>query len=468
MGWHTARVVRPWRIIAPQPETAMTLHRPPTARPSPTRPSGWRATAAALLVAPALLLAPGLGLAKDSVRPGEVLMKLQSSSQFAALQARYQLTLLGQFGARPIYRTRVPAGQDSKTVIKALLLEPGVLVAEQNVDHEAPESRKNNPWVFGSEAQYQGQWAPAALRLAEAHAVTTGAGVRVAVLDTGIDRLHPALAGKVLPGHDFVDGDADPAEGGSAANGAWGHGTHVAGLVALAAPGASILPLRVLDPDGFGNTWVLQEAMLYAMDPDGNPATADGAHVINLSLGTTTRTRLFYAMADLYTCSLPPVGTPPSKELDFNDPGYDVDRQRCAGSPGAVLTAAAGNSGSDKPREYPAAESANGKLSVGASTATRRLADFSNRGSKVDLAAPGEAITSTLPGGLWGTWSGTSMAAPLTAGTAALLRAQHPSWSPDKLVKRIDDTTARLCGTDLRQVDAGAALTGRLARVTCR
>ena len=260
-------------------------------RPVPLTRSGsvWRALATSLALP--LLLASGLAQAKDSVRPGEVLMKLQSSSQFAALQAKYQLTLLSQFGARPIYRTKVRPGQSTRTVINGLLLEPGVLVAEENVDHEAPESRKNNPWVFGSEAQYTEQWAPTALRLAEAHAVSTGAGVRVAVLDTGIDRNHPALAGKVLPGYDFVDGDADPAEGGSSANGAWGHGTHVAGLVALAAPGARILPLRVLDPEGFGNTWVLQEAMLYAMDPDGNPATDDAAQVINLSLGTTTRTK---------------------------------------------------------------------------------------------------------------------------------------------------------------------------------
>ena len=58
------------------------------------------------------------------------------------------------------------------------------------------------------------QWAPTAMRLKEAHLFTRGNGVRVAVLDTGVDSTHPALAGKLLPGYDFVDGDSDPSEAG--------------------------------------------------------------------------------------------------------------------------------------------------------------------------------------------------------------------------------------------------------------
>ena len=417
---------------------------------------------ASALLGVALLSWTGQAQAKDGVLPGEVLMKLESTAQLPALMTKYQLTLLDSFGARPIYRTKVPAGASTKTVIASLLLEPGVLLAEENVNHETPEGRKNNPWVLGSQEAYAAQWAPTALRLPEAHAISTGANVRVAVLDTGIDKTHPVFAGKLLPGFDFVDFDNDPSEGGSTLNEAYGHGTHVAGLVALAAPGAKLMPVRVLDPNGFGNAWVLAEALLWAVDPDGNPATDDGAQVINMSLGTTSQTRLFYSMSALISCTIALPGDPGNPELDFNDPGYNGDKQRCANSKGAVVTAAAGNGGTDRRREYPAAESAHGKLSVGASTATRRRASFSNFGSKVDVAAPGESITSTMAGGTYATWSGTSMAAPLAAGTAALLRSRFPAWTPDDIVDRIDETTSRLCRTDLRQVDAAAALTNRV------
>src|ERR671929_154387 len=147
----------------------------------------------------------------------------------------------------------------------------------------------------GGAGQYAGQWAPTTLRLKEAHKVTRGAGMIVAVLDTGVDRRHPALAGRLLRGRDFVDDDDDPSEvlpppcPGStdrAKCGPYGHGTHVAGLVALAAPEARIMPLRVLDPQGVGNMWVIAEAVRYALDPDGDPASDDGADVINMSLAT--------------------------------------------------------------------------------------------------------------------------------------------------------------------------------------
>src|SRR6185295_13063961 len=109
----------------------------------------------------------------------------------------------------------------------------------------------------------------------------------VAVLDSGVDLSHPALAAHLIAGYDFVDGDADPQEapGGSGV----GHGTHVAGLIALAAPEARIMPVRVLDAEGAGDMWRLARALVWASDPDGDPATPDGADVINLSLTTFNR-----------------------------------------------------------------------------------------------------------------------------------------------------------------------------------
>jgi subtilisin family serine protease len=125
-----------------------------------------------------------------------------------------------------------------------------------------------------------------------------GAGIKVAVLDTGIDLTHPAFAGKLLPGYDFVDGDSDPTEVPcsptpcSTTSVAFGHGTHVAGLIALVAPSAKIIPYRVLDVNGEGNAWVLAEALARAV--------VDGADVINMSLGTATRTRVLASITKLF------------------------------------------------------------------------------------------------------------------------------------------------------------------------
>jgi subtilisin family serine protease len=391
--------------------------------------------------------------------PGEILVKLRTADALTALLGKYPVTLVSRFGARPIYRLKVIGAARVKDVLAALVLEPAVMIAETNTIQRSPEARKNVPWAIGTPGAYATQWAPQALRLAEAQRLATGAGVRVAVLDTGVDRSHPALAGRLLSGFDFVDFDNDPSEVGTMAQVGYGHGTHVAGLVAMVAPGAAIMPLRVLDPDGVGNVWVLAEALLYAVDPDGNPSTDDGAHVINLSLGSLARTRIFDTVAQIASCAAPVIDDPIG---DRSDPGYSDDLIRCGVSNGAVVVAAAGNDASSSIKEYPAAEGAYGLVAVAASNASARLAGFSNFGNWIDLAAPGEAITSSVPGG-WGTWSGTSMAAPLAAGTAALVRSLDLGVAPAEVVKRIKRTASRLCATSLRQVDAAAAVGSNVA-----
>jgi subtilisin family serine protease len=420
------------------------------------RPSHIVATSLLVLAAAS---APAARAGSDANQPGEILVKLNSSAALQPLLQKYQFSLLGAFGARPIYRLKLPATRTVEATLTQLALEPTVQVAEPNAQHSSPEARRNQPWTIGNAAAYQAQWAPQALRLAQAQTLSTGAGVRVAVLDTGVDLSHPLLAGRMLPGRDFVDGDNLPAEEGSAdpvLYPGFGHGTHVAGLVALVAPGARIMPLRVLDAAGQGNAWVLAEALLHAVDPDGNPATDDGAHVVNLSLGSLNRTRLFDTIAQLVSCSAP---DPAEPALDISDPGYNADKQRCASFGGALFVAAAGNDGSRSLREYPAAESTYAKLSVAASTADHTLAAFSNSGNWIDLAAPGAGLTSSVPGAAWATWSGTSMAAPLVSGVAALLRANNPALRPVDLMRRIQRNTAPLCGTALRQLDAWSVLT---------
>lgn len=399
---------------------------------------------------------------KDPYLDAEVLVRLHSTAGLGPLLAKHHLTVVQQSGARPIYRLGLAAGDSVISKVKALALEPEVIAAEANVQPRAPEVRKNAVWAIGSEVEYREQWAPAAMHLAQAQLITQGAGIRVAVLDTGVDPTHPALAGKLLPGRDFVDGDNDPREEGDRSNAGFGHGTHVAGLVALVAPAAKIVPVRVLDAEGRGDVWMLADALAWAIDPDGNPATDDGAHVVNMSLGTLDRTRIVDALMTLSACAIPKPG--PKPDTDYTDPGYDADKARCAAHGGAVITAAAGNEGNEQAKEYPAAEGVYGLLPVGASADNHRLADFSNSGSWVDVAAPGDHITSTVPGGQYGTWSGTSMASPLAAGVAALVRARSPKLMPVDVTKRIENSGAQLCGnTNIVQIDALAAVKNKAA-----
>ena len=258
-----------------------------------------------------------------------------------------------QFGSRPIYRLRLPTGSDVNAALAAIAGNADVLLAEPNYTADSPEARKNRAWTVGSPTAYAAQW-PDRHASKEAHLFTRGNGVRVAVLDTGIDATHPVLAGKLLPGYDFVDGDSDPSEVGtpcppgttSGCNQGFGHGTHVAGLIAPTAPNAKIVPYRVLDPDGVGNAWVLAEAPQKAVDPDGNPATDDGAHVINLSLSTPLRMKVLTSIAKLFTCEPPDDADP---LLNFSHPSYDNDKLRCANGIAPVIVAAAGNLGAGDP-----------------------------------------------------------------------------------------------------------------------
>lgn len=395
--------------------------------------------------------------AVDPSEPDEVIVKLLRATDLPDLLGQYRLTRIDQFGSRPIYRLQAPPGTDTEELTEQLRGDARVQYAEENLIAETPEGRRRHVWAIGGDAHaYATQWSSQALRLPEAHAVSTGTGVTVAVLDTGVDASHPALAGRIVAGFDFVDYDTDPAEVGAAGDFGYGHGTHVASLVAQVAPGARIMPIRVLDAQGRGNLWVLAEGLLHAVDPDGVPATADGAQVINLSLGTLRETELLADIIDAVDC-----------EDDADDdgdepPDDDDDAVRCAAGGGAVVVSAAGNSGDTTPH-YPAAEQQPGEIAVAASTEAGGLATFSSRGEWVQLAAPGELIYGAVPGGQWAVWSGTSMAAPMVAGAAALLRSARPSLTPSQVAARLMADAAPLCGTSLEQVDPARSLGATVA-----
>ena len=400
----------------------------------------------------AALLSPRIGpvaaKATADVAPGEVIVKVASATDLPALAAAFGLdaTPIDRLGQTNIYRMHIRDGVDPVQRSTELLGDPRVRYAEGNALGRAPEARGELSWAIGGDdGSYGTQWAAAKIRLSEAQRISTGAGVTVAVLDTGIDQNHPLFAGRLRSGYDFVDNDADPSEVGShALNPAYGHGTHVAGLVRLAAPGAQLMPLRVLDANGVGDVWRIAKALLYAIDPDGNPATADGAAVINLSLGSTERSSLLREVINAVTCADTGVISPD-----------DLTCQATNGR-GAVVVVAAGNGGSSRP-EYPAGDSLAGALTVGATTNTDATAAFSNRGSWVNLGAPGDHVQSAVPGGGYGSWSGTSMAAPLVAGTAALVRAAHPDHSVNDTTRQVLRSAVRVNGALTQRLDAAAA-----------
>lgn len=385
-----------------------------------------------LLIACLLLYPAPLSAARmhedlsDSYVSNEVIVKLTPALNIFSLLAilPLKLSVVDQLGTLPIYRLRILNGLDPLQVVSRLLANPLVKYAEPNYLGAAPEGVARSSWARseGPEA-YQEQWAPALIRLPEAHSIARGAGTTVAVLDTGVDLDHPALAGHLIQGADFVDGDLDPSEMGVYGQDiAFGHGTHVAGLIAMAAPEAKIMPLRILRPDGTGQSWLLAQAIRYAVGKN--------VQVLNISYSVHQRSLLIDDLLSLVTAALP----------------------------GAVVVAAAGNSGPSTTPEYPAAENVPGLVAVAASTQDDRLADFSTRGSWVDLAAPGESITSSVPDDTYGTWSGTSMAAPLAAGTAALVRSANPGLSSEQVAQRIITAAASIGSPVARRLDAAAAV----------
>lgn len=262
-----------------------------------------------------------------------------------------------------------------------------------------------------SEEEWTTQPAARQLDLAAAQGMTEGAGVRVAVLDTGVDASHPYLAGRVTGGWDYVDDDADPSEGQGGE--VYGHGTFVAGLVHLVAPRATIIPMRVLDQTGKGDGYQIAEAV--------RDAVALGARVINLSFGTTNQVE--------------------SKVL--------ADMIKYARSKGVITVAAAGND-ADEVRHWPAAQ----PEVIGVSAlddSNERLADYSSRGDWVDVAALGTHLISLKPGGGFDVWSGTSMAAPVVSGQLALVIAVAPRQYASQVEDEVAATARPLVGVKVRR-----------------
>jgi type VII secretion-associated serine protease mycosin len=286
--------------------------------------------------------------------------------------------------------------------IARLQTAPDTLSVAVDVPVHADAAPSNDPGRSG-------QWALDRFAAEDVWTTNTGVGVTVAVVDSGIDASHPDLTGRVLPGTDLVTGTGDGSADG------YGHGTHVAGIIAATAgngigvaglaPGVALLPVRVLDDSGTGWSSTTAAGIIWAVD--------HGAQVVNLSLGSTVPSAVSQQAVDY------------------------------ASAHGVLVVAAVGN-GRDTGNlaNYPAAY--DGVLGVGATDQADASASFSTTGASVDVAAPGVSIESTYKGAAYATMSGTSMATPYVSASAALLKAANPALAPADLTRLLEQSATDL------------------------
>lgn len=254
-----------------------------------------------------------------------------------------------------------------------------------------------------NDPSYLSQWHLQKIAGPSAWTLNTGSpSVVVAVIDSGVYGQHPDLEPKMVPGWNFVSSNGDTSD-------VLGHGTAVAGTVAAATNngigvagvswGSLIMPLVVVDANNFAAYSDIAAAIQYAAD--------HGVRIMNISIG----------------------GSSPSEALQ-NAVNY-------AWNKGALVFASAMNNSVSTPY-YPAA--CTHAVAVSASDSNDHLASFSNFGRWVTLAAPGTDILTTMNGGGYGYWNGTSFSSPIAAGVAALVLAAKPSLTNQQLLSILTGT----------------------------
>lgn len=323
------------------------------------------------------------------------------------------VTVRRRIDAIGLYVVKVAPARRAQA-LAALDASPAVASAGKDPLVDALETVPND-------TDWSGQWGLQRIHLPAAWDRTHGSSsVVVAVLDTGVDAAHRDLSGATLPGFDLVNGDNNAADD-------EGHGTGVAGVIAARTNNregvagvcwaCSILPVKVLDSSGSGDLATVAAGIVRAVDA--------GAHVVNLSLGGPA-----------------------------DDPSLD-DAVSYATRNGVLVVAAAGNNGTASPF-YPAATP--GVISVAATDDGDSLYSWSNHGSWAAVAAPGCNPTS-LRGGGYGIYCGTSFAAPVVAGLLGLERSLQPSATRDQLLTALEQSTQAIgVGVSRGRIDAAAAL----------
>ncbi len=350
--------------------------------------------------------------------PDRLIIRLKKNSDRAGVETA--MKRLGgktrkQIGRRPTFVISVPAAQRDK--LKQQLSKDKRIDSVELDRAWRPAFTANDPLISQ-------KWHLTALGASIAWNTTRGAGLTIAILDTGIDATHPEFANKIVPGWNTFSDNADVID-------SIGHGTWVAGTAAATvnngvggaglAGEAMILPIKVTDLDGYGYSSTIADGLAVA--------EARGAKIANISF-----------------------------EINGGDPVIaDAAQQFFAN--GGLVFAAAGNTGLQQP-------DANNPyiVSVGSTAQDRTVSTFSSHGPYIDLVAPGENIITTSPGNQYARVTGTSFASPLAAAEAALIWATNPALNNFDVVsimrQSAHDIDAQ--GIDMKSgaglIDAGAAV----------
>ena len=316
----------------------------------------------------------------DSQQPFmRVLVKISQNAHITNVMARMgsygkvtESDILSELG---VFILDIPANNLEEKLVELGNIS-GVGYVEPDYPVLAADTIPNDP-------SFPSQYGLTAIRAPQGWDLSSGSSsVTIAFMDSGVDLAHPELAGKIVPGYDFVNNDNVPQDD-------YGHGTHVAGIAAALGNnglgiagvswGARIMPVKVLDSSGGGSVSGLAAGIVWAAD--------HGAQIINMSLGTLSYSQVLQ------------------------------DAVTYADGNGILMTAASGNTNSNVvlyPARFPQV------MAVAATDASNQRASFSNYGPEIDIAAPGDNILSLLPGG-YGILSGTSMATSYVSGLAAIL-----------------------------------------------
>ncbi|MDB5101007.1 MAG: peptidase [Cyanobacteria bacterium RYN_339] len=368
--------------------------------------------------------------------PGRAVVRWKDAAARAAVAAKLGLSEAQPFDVEGDEAIDLPNGQSLTTFREAagdaaVTIEPDFVMRLPvfNEEKQAPTAAEREATPL------KRQYALQKVDAAAAWKITRGKpAVKIAVIDTGVDENHPDLRGQVAGSEGLVGLRAKLGFGSARDDN--GHGTHCAGVVAASgaqgvsgiAPGCKLLVCKVLDNQGNGATSQIARGIGWAVD--------HGADVISLSMGGEDDAR---AVRDAVARAI---------------------------SRGVVVVAAMGNEGKEV-RNFPAAYP--GVIAVGATSSTDKVASFSTRGPWISVCAPGVGILSTTPtygvtlnnpeaGGIdpvYGKLSGTSMATPLVAGIAALVRSQHASWTPAQIKAAIERGAVAIDGSAASRVGHG-------------
>lgn len=348
-------------------------------------PNLWQAMTLTLL-----LMSVSIMLSGAQSVPGHVLVRIEPTEDVATIEMQFGTSDDARFESRKVYSLITPMNTTDADFAQQLSVTPGII-------YSAPDDCLNLPDVVGTQfhlafdagpkpGKYVNQRAYQQVNLDHARKKISGRGVTVAVLDTGASFDHPVLAKRYLHGYNTLNSSSLPVD---AADGlthrAAGHGTMIAGILAKIAPGAQILPVRVLDGDGNGTVLNVLKGLDYAI--------SHGAKVISMSFGAVSSNQ---ALSDAF---------------------------RDATDSGAVLVAAAGNEGRDWV-DFPAAYS--DMIAVTSIEENDIRSAYANYGPQICLLAPGTGIRSTYLNKGYATWSGTSFAVPFVAAEAALILSKNP------------------------------------------